>query len=244
MSKKFNLFFVLLLSINITLLTGCNNLGDFNDSALDSTSEDEINELILSDYSLPDNFAMTIMLSDTSIFNKEDPAYYKTARIGNDWQIIEYDNSLADKTKQETHFFKYISSDNYTDYIYDYSKSDWNELESGSFFDMVKISFNNFKFIDTPPVGENMNIVETPTTYDTNPTSIVEDIDAIRYEYSCSLDYETIFDSNYPNLCLAECARNGSTICIEWRAYSYNTSITEWNNTYLINNNYKLIPAS
>jgi len=243
MSKKFNLFFIFLLSLNIPLLSGCDNSENFNENYSIGTSESAENKLILSDYSLPDTFAMTLMLSDTSIFNKGDPWYYKTAKICDDWQVIEYDRDLEDRTKQETHFFKYLSEDTYTNYMYDYSKSDWTKLETGSFNDMVLISMNNFKFIDTPPSGPNIHLVETDTNFDTNSTSIVANIDAKRYEYTNVLDYEIIFDAAYSNLCLSECVKDGSTVCTEWTAHDYCTTVTEWNSTYLTSKNYKLAPG-
>lgn len=241
MRKKFNLLFVLILSLNFTFLTGCDNS---EGGILYSVPEEETSQPVLSDYELPEKFAMTLKLSDTSIFNKGTCWYFKTARIGNDWQTIEYDRDLEDRTKQKTHFFKYISEDNYTHYSYDYSKSDWTKMESGSFFDMAEINLNNFKFLEVPPSGPNINLVETEVQYDTDATSITEYIDAIKYEYSYTLDYELIFDAAYYNMCLSECCRDGSTVCTEWSASDYETTITDWDSFYLSYRNFKPIPGS
>jgi len=226
-------------------MTGCDNSEDGGINVADSSSGSTSNKILLSDYSIPDSFAMTIQVADVSIFNKGSSWYFKTARLNNDWQLIEYDRDAADRTQQTTHFFKYLTEDSYTHYTYDFEKNDWTKLETVDFTGMVQVSAINFDFLYSLPYNYSiLDIEETDVSYDTDPTSIVNKIDAIRYVYSDVLDYDIIVDAQYKSVKLTENVRDGSTMCIENKASEYKLPITEWNNTYMSRLNYKDAPGS
>ena len=219
------------------MLSACDSADPNNNDNGNGTDTD----ILLSDYTLPVNFAMTIQISDTAISNAGSPWYYKTAKIGNDWQLIEYNRDLADMTKQISHFFRYVVDDDYIHYTYNYDTSSWDEGTHISFDDMVNVSANNFWFLYSEDLS-NEDVTETNISYDTDSTSNENLIDAVKYEYSNVLQYEEIVDADFHNVLLSENTRDGSTILIANRAYDYSTSITGWSNSYLSYKNYKSAP--
>ena len=222
------------------MLSACDSANP-SDNGGDDNGNETGTEVLLSDYTLPVNFAMTIQISDTAISNAGSPWYYKTAKIGNDWQIIEYNRDLADMTQQVTHFFQYIGEDDYVHYTYNYTTSSWDEGTHMSFDDMVDLSENNFWFLYSKDLS-NENVTETNLSYDTDSTSNEHLIDAVKYEYSNVLQYEEVVDADVHNVLLSETIRNGSTVLISNRAYDYTTSILSWENSYLSFKNYKTAP--
>ena len=241
MKKKFNLFVLGLAIFSVVSLTGCDgtNSNDDDEASGENTSTSEV---LISDYAIPENFEMTLQISDTSIFNKGDPWYYKTAKVGNDWQFIHYDRDLGDFTIQETHFYRYLSETSYTHYIYSYTEEDWVNQGESNTTDMMMDNGTNFSFLYIKPDGPQMEIVETKRNFDTDPTSNRYYIDAIAYEYSDALDFEVVVDANYLNLCLSETVRDGSRICTSWSAYNYTTDIIGWDDWYLENKYFKPAP--
>lgn len=202
-----------------------------------TTTENNSYVFYLSDYQLPENFAMTIYVSDSQIFNPGLPWYFKTAKIGNDWEIILYDRDLTDLSEQETHFYEYISDNLYQDYKYDYVTDSWITLETVSFDTMVHFSLNNFTFLTTDPTDGNTGALRTDVEYDCDPTSYVNNISAIRYTYSKVLDYEITVDATYPNIILSDVTYADRTLVR--RAYHYSTTITSWDMFYMESLNYK-----
>lgn len=198
--------------------------------------------VLITDYTLPENFAITVQVADCALFNSGAAWYYKTAKIGDDWQLIEYDRDLADKTKQKTHYFEYISSDNYKHYSYDYETSAWAEAGAVNFKELIAVSPNNFTFLYKEPTEPYISIIETAVTYDVDPTSNEEMIDAIRYIYSAYIDTAIIVSADYTNICLRRSEMDGSSELISHRAYDYSTSITDWSSTYMLSKNYKSKP--
>lgn len=196
----------------------------------------------ITNYTLPENFAMTIQVADTQIFNPGDPWYYKTAKIGNDWQIAEYDRNIIDRTKQITHFFKYLAEDSYRHYTYNYETSGWDAQGEVSFAGMLEVSAVNFYFLYKKPTEIQIELAETVCVYDTDPTSNESLTDAIRYEYKDGLEYVFIVDKDYPNICLSKTCRDGATVCVENRAYEYSRSINHWDLSYMLNRSYKPAP--
>ena len=199
--------------------------------------------VLISDYTLAQNFAITMQLTDTSISNPGDPWYYKTAKIENDWQLIEYDRDLEDRTKQATHYFEYVSENNYTHYIYNYDLSSWTQTKTGlTFEDMMKVSINNFIFLYEKPTNPSTVITETATTYDTNSTSIETLINAKMYTYKDYFDIEIIVDSVFTDICLYKKEMDNSLIVNTYRAYDYSTDVDNWGNGYMTGKNYKSKP--
>lgn len=199
--------------------------------------------LYISDYTLPENFAITMRLSDTSIYNPGDPWYFRTAKIGNDWQIIEYDRNVA-YSQQVTHFFKYVSTDNYDHYIYNYETSSWIKDDSVTFDAMIETSLNNFLFLNKWERLSTINITETNIIYDVDSTSNEILIDAILYEFTNVLDYEEKVDAEYTDICLSHRSIDGSRVCYEFNAYDYSKSINDWSMIYLTSKNYKSSPVA
>jgi len=234
MKYLFKIVLSFILVFSFITMTACQN--EEGSGSVETTSK---NELLLSSYQVPENFFMTLQLSDTSIFNKGNPWYYKTAKIGNDWQLIEYDRDLEDLSKQTTHFFLYESDNLYTHYIYQYETTSWEEVGEVTFEGMVFTSPNNFKFLYEKPTGPQYNITETNISYDCDPTSVERRRDAYLYENSDGLDIDIIVDRTYPNVMLSETDRDGSRIVISWRAYEYKLTISNWDDTHLANNNFK-----
>lgn len=234
MKITFRLLFTLFISFCMMTLAACDNQITSNEK---NTTED--NELDILDYTLPDNFFMSIQISDTSIFDKGDPWYYKTAKIGNDWQLIEYDRDLDNLAEQATHFFKYLSEDSYKHYTYNHTEETWIEVDTVSFHEMVFTSPNNFKFLYTKPTETQYSIEETSTSYDCDPTSNNSFREAVKYEYTSGLDIQIIVDSEYSNMILSEVDRDESRICISWRAYEFNLTISSWSNSYLSYKDFK-----
>lgn len=237
MKNTFKLFFTFILMFSFITLVGCDN-----ETTPNSNITPEVSQIMITDYNLPENFFMVLQLSDTSIFDKGDPWYYKTAKIGNDWQLIEYDRDLEDRTKQVTHFFEYLSDDSYQHYTYNYTEQDWEKADVVSFQGMMFTSLNNFKFLYKKPVEVQYHIVETLAAYDCDPTSIESLREAMMYEYADGLDIEIIVDKEYLNITLSETHRNGSLICVSWRAYEFNLTISNWNSSFLAYKNFKETP--
>ncbi|MDD4532224.1 MAG: hypothetical protein PHW22_02180 [Bacilli bacterium] len=235
MKRLFKFETLLLGILSVMVLGGCEN-NESNTSYLSS-------EVSIEDYSLPENFEMTMQISDTSIFNKGNPWYFKTAKIGNDWQLIEYNRDLADLSKQVTHFYKYISDNTYKHYLYDFDTEKWSEQEESSFAQMKKDNATNFSFLYSKPTEIQIAVEETDTTYDIDPTSYESLRPAKRYIYNDGLDVEAVVDAEYLNVCLSEVQRDESLIVISWRAYYYSVSITSWDNSYLTNKYFKLAPG-
>jgi hypothetical protein len=198
--------------------------------------------VLISDYSIPENFAITFQMNDCALNNPGNPWYFKTAKIGNDWQIIEYNRDLADMTKQETHFFKYLSEDSYTHYTYDYTSSSWTSSGSVSFKEMIAVNPANFAFLYNKPTNANIEISESSTTYDVDPTSAVTLISAKRYEYTSYFDIEVMVDIVNTSICLYKNEMDGSLEIISNRAYEYSTSIEDWSSPYMSYRQYKAIP--
>jgi len=225
---------LLILAVSPLLLVAC---GDNNNN-----NNEDPQTMFISDYTLPENFVMTLQLSDTSIFNPGNPWYFKTAKIGNDWQIIEYDRNLG-TNEQVTHFFKYISTNQYNHYTYNYKTSSWVKGSTVNFQEMVRTSNNNFLFLEKAdrenPVN---NATTTNTTYDVDPTSIETYIDAIKYEFTNVLEYEEVADAVFTDMTLSHISRDGSTICYAFRAYEYTKEISNWDSSYLSYRNYKTVP--
>lgn len=234
MKNTFKILFTLVLIFCLIPLVSCDN-----ETITNGNSTTEATQLDLSDYTLPENFFMTIEISDTSIFDKGDPWYYKTAKIANDWELIEYNRDLDDLTKQKTHFFKYISDDLYQHYLYNYVDQSWDEVDMLSFHEMVFTTPNNFKFLYKKPTEVQYNIVETAISYDCDPTSIESLREAIMYEYTYGLDKEIIVDSKYLDIMLSEVQRDESRICTSCFAYEFNLTISSWSSTYLGYKNFK-----
>lgn len=222
---KFVLTAVLCL-MSVVSFAACDLFGSNGDNSEEAPTS--VNAKTEKDYVLPENLYMKLQISDTSIFNKGDPWYPKTAKIGNDWQIILYDRDLADKTQQETYFFKYLSANNYRKYGYEYEMSSWEELATVTFNEMVLSSGINFSFLYTKRTENYLNIVETECTFDTDPTSNENLIDAIKLEYTDGMCYEFIVDKDYQNVRLYDVERDNSTICVANKAYIYSKNITDW----------------
>lgn len=240
MKRHLKIVFILVLLFSFVTLVGCDKTTETGEEIL--TGQSDTDGLKLSDYSLPENFYMTLLLSDTSIFNKGDPWYFKTVKIGNDWQLIEYDRDLEDRSKQATHFFKYLSEDSYKHYAYNYTDEAWTEVGTVSFQEMVLTSANNFKFLYQKPTQPQIEIVETALKFDCDPTSIESLRDALLYEYSDGLDIEVFVDKAYPNMALSETDRDNSRICVSWRVYELEVSLDDWDSFYLEYRNVKAIP--
>jgi hypothetical protein len=196
---------------------------------------------LASDYQLPDSFYINIRVDDCAIFNAGDPWYYKTAKINNSWQLIEYDRDLADKTKQETHFFRYISEDIYGWYTYDFNSSVWDLNGNVSFAEMIAVSPNNFRFLYKTPDEPYIEITETPCLYDTDPTSSEHNIDAVFYEYNENWDIEKIVDAAYREILLSstEYIENGP---LTSRAYEYIKNIDSWSSATMDYRHFKNAP--
>lgn len=224
---KFVLVTVLCL-MSVVCFAACDLFGSIGGD--DETKEDPTAVLpkTEADYVLPDNLYIMMQIADTSIFDKGDPWYPKTAKIGNDWQIIRYDRDLSDKTEQQMYYFQYISANNYKKYIYEYPLSSWAEIDTVTFNEMVMTSGVNFSFLYTKRTENYLDIVETECTYDVNPTSIEDLIDAIKYEYTDGMSYEIIVDKAYQNVRLYDVERDNSTVCISDKAYIYSKDITSW----------------
>ncbi len=205
------------------------------------TKNNDITPVLASDYVLPDNFYINIKVDDCAIINAGDPWYYKTAKIDNSWQLIEYDRTLADTTIQETHFFRYISEDEYTWYTYNYDSSDWDMKNDVSFAEMVAVSPNNFRFLYKKPDETYTEITETSCVYDTDPTSAEHNINATLYEYSQYWEIEKTVDSAYPNFLLSstEYIDNGP---LTFRAYEYLTGIDSWSSAPMAYRKFKSAP--
>lgn len=197
----------------------------------------------LSDYTLPENFAITIQVADTAISNPGNPWYYKTAKIGNNWQVIEYDREISDITQQATHFFMYASENNYTQYDFNYNDGVWQQQGTVTFAQMVAVSCANFSFLYDSEHESQLNVVQSNVTYDTDPTSAESLLNAIKYEYTYVNDVEEIVDAQYTNILLSQTIRDGSTILISNRAYEYTKSIDTWDSSYMTNRFYQLAPV-
>jgi len=218
------LTFSALISFSLLVVSSCDNLSD--------SSSEEIEFIKLSNFQLPNNFALTYRISDTSILNSGDHWYYRTAKIGDDWQIIEYDRD-EQYNNQKTHFFKFMMDDEYVHYTYNLTLSIWEEHNHISFHQMLDISMSNFAFLYVKPTDSAIEINEEEVKYDTDPTSYENVIDAIRYEYSVSLDYVYVVDKLFPNICLVETCRDNGTVCVNNNAYEYSKDIDAWDSTYL-----------
>lgn len=243
MSKKLNLFTLVVSILGMVFLTSCDGMSSNEGNlSFDSTENDSTNDFIVSDYSIPENFHMTLQIADTSIFDKGDPWYYETAKIGNDWQFIHYDREAEDLSIQDIHFYKYISDKKYSHYIYNRTEEEWDAQEDSTSNDMIQDNSTNLSFFYEKPTGAQYEITETETDFDSDPTSIENYIDAINYQYSDGLDYSVVVDAEYLNLELSETVRDGSTICISWRAYRYTKEIDSWDISYLTYRGFKPSP--
>lgn len=229
---------IVLLVCTILIFNAC----DFNPEGGGGNQDIIKKEPILAtDYDIPDSFAMTIQIPDSAIFNPGAPWYYKTAKIGNDWQLIEYDRDLADLTKQETHFFEYISDNNYQWYKYDYDVSSWIEQEEVDFEEMIALSPQNFVFLYKKPSEPQIEVEESNTQYDIDPTSIENMIDAVLYEYHDGFDIEVIVDADYLDTRLSKREYvSGNTLIT--RAYEYTNELTSWGTSYMQYKYYKERP--
>ncbi len=199
--------------------------------------------IYISDFEFPENFEITIKLEDTSKYNPGNPWYFRTAKIGNDWQIIEYDRDVS-YSQQATHFFKYLSEDNYDHYTYDYETSSWIKGISVTFDAMLKVSLNNFLFLKKWERSSAINVTETNIKYDVDPTSNENLIDAIFYEFTNVLKYEEKVDAEYSDICLYHSSIDGSTVCYKFIAYEYSKSLNNWSSTYLFSKYFKSAPAA
>ena len=191
---------------------------------------------------MPENFAITIQIADTTIVNPGNPWYYKTAKIGNDWQIIEYDRDLVDADQQVLHYFNYVNENSYVHYLYNYTNLNWDVVNNVNFEEMVLVSQNNFLFLYNNNYEIQLNVVQSDVNYDIDPTSNEELISAIKYEYTNVNNYEETVDSNYTSILLAKTVTNGSTLLISNRAYEYSKTVSNWNDSYFSFRNYKLSP--
>jgi len=237
MKKKITYLVLVFSLFSVPSLIGCDENNAWEDDgkiSYESSLSDSASEFVVSNYTIPENFQMTLQISDTSIFNKGDPWYFKTAKIGNDWQFIYYDRDAEDLSVQETHFYQYISDFEYKHYIYSHTEQMWiAQEENSTSTDMMMDNGSNFSFLYKKPTGVQYEIKETEITYDTDPTSIDNSIPALLYEYTLYLDYEVIVDANNLDLCLSENTRDGATITTSWKAYRYSDSITDWNTFYM-----------
>ncbi len=236
--KKINLMIIIILLLSVTFTLPACIFGNEEGGEKIATLDKE--PILLSDYSLPENFALTIQIADSAIFNPGEPWYYKTAKIGNDWQIIQYDRDLADLTKQATYYFGYISDDNYNRYTYDFTNSVWVANGIVDFEGLMATSYNNFKFLYEKPTETTFQIDESTSTYDVDHTSAETFIDSIKYEYTDYFETEVIVDADYLNVCLYKCEEADRPLT--FRAYEYSTSISSWDSTYLQYRNYKTAP--
>lgn len=230
MKKSFSLILGLLISFSFLIMSSCEEKGD--------SSFENIDTIKLTDFQLPNSFALTYRISDTKILNPGDPWYYRTAKIENDWQIIECDRE-ENYNNQKTHFLKYITNDEYAHYTFNYVSSTWEEANHLSFNQMVNLSLPNFSFLYVKPTGLEVDASESEVKYDTDPTSNENLIDALRYEYSAGLNYEYVVDKLFPNICLSETVRDNSTICINNDAYEYIKSIEAWDSYYMSSRFYR-----
>lgn len=222
------------------MLAGC----DSSNNEDEITAEKTEHGLLLSDYTLADNFAMTLQLNDTSIINSGPDWYYKTAKIGNDWQFIEYDRDLSDVNIQVTHFFKYVSDDLYMHYIYNHTNAEWTKQNEVNFNDMVFTSPNNFKFLYEKPTEIQIVIEETVSTYDADSTSNERLIDIYSYQYSEGLDKTIYVDYNYPSICLYEVQSRNGQVAVSWRSNDYTVSISTWEDSYLSYRHFQNAPTT
>lgn len=241
MKKQFLFASVLVLMMAFSfMLTGC----DWTNN----DDEDEDNQVpiqaYLSDYTLPENFTITYRIADTAIFNPGISWYFKTAKIGNDWQLIGYDRTLADLTKQPTQFYRYLSVDSYVHYSYDYTLENWVEVETVSFDGMFKANLNNFLFLNKSDRTDYSNVSSTNVSYDVDPTSNTNNIDATKYEFSSSImEVEEIYEAQYPNVCLSYISRNGATVLLNNCAYEYVKDVTSWDGSDMAYRQYKTAPS-
>lgn len=237
--KKFllSVLVVMLCFSSIFILTACGIEDDNRDEGNLDT-----NRAYLSDYTLPENFAITIKLIDTSIISPGDPWYFKTAKIGNDWQIIEYDRN-AGQTEQTTHFFRYVSQDNYDHYTYNHQTSTWSMGVSVTFEGMLQTSLNNFLFLKKWERLNSITVTETNIQYDVDPTSNTSLIDAILYEFTNGLDYSEKVDAQYTDISLYHLSMDGSRVCYQFFAYEYTKTLTDWSSAYLSYRYYQSDPS-
>ena len=244
MKKAFVLMIAMILCC--TIAAGLCACGDTESGAPINGNEDGNNHTEtgakITDYTLPINFVITVQVADNAIHNPGAPWYYKTAKIGNDWQIIKYDRDAVDSTKQATYFFKYAVQDSYEQYSYNHTTSQWEQQNNVTFAGMLEVSTNNYLFLYTKPQENYLNITETDIQYDTDPTSYENLIDARKYEYSNVLDYEITVDRAYNDICLSRTERDGGRGLVENRAYEYTKDIDGWDNPYMSYRQYKPMP--
>lgn len=237
--KKNQLIFSIMLLLSLFTLAACDATNEEENLNTEKTEQG----LILSDYTLADNFMMTIQLNDSSIMNPGPDWYYKTAKIGNDWQVIEYDRDLADLSIQVTHFFKYLSDDLYMHYLYNHADSEWVKQGELSFHDMVFTSPNNFKFLYEKPTEIQIVVEETISTYDTDSTSNEQLIDIYSYQYTEGLDKTVFVDYDYPSTCLYEVQSRNGQVAISWKANDYTLDISNWDDFYLSYRHFQNAPS-